>query len=97
MAEITRLPNQNEPGKAQVIAMLHEAISDIESGKLPVQKAMLICLDEGDDPKSDKYDRSFRNAGLRMSEAIALCELTKTVCIDLMLADPELEDGDFAG
>ena len=97
MAEIKRLPNQNEPGKAQVIAMLHEAISDIESGKLPAQKAMLVVLYEGEDPKEETYDRTWRNAGLRMTECIALCELVKTSCIDAMYSDAEIDDGDFAG
>lgn len=48
-----------------------------KSGK----KLLILALDEGD---GDEYSISFIQAGMRMSQCVALCEAAKTVFLDEM-------------
>lgn len=77
MAEIIRIGNSDEPGKANVRTMLIETLEDLDRGELDCQKAVLIFLDEsrlGDD--GDKtYDLRMRTAGVRCSELLSMFQV----------------------
>ena len=61
----------NSPGKEQVLRLLKETIEEIEKGEITPNKILILHLDD----RGESYDRGFRNAGLSMSEAYALCGL----------------------
>jgi len=91
-ATVTRLGQKNEPGKAEVVAMLHEAISRVENGEdFQYKRAVLLLLDKED----DTYNVGFMNAGLSMSECISLTEVAKTQFLNEMcyIPDPCVCDG----
>ena len=81
MATIRRLGERNDPGEQNVLATLHEAMSDIETGEISPRKALLIFLDDEDE---EAYDPSFYNAGMAASEMIALAEVVKARFLVLM-------------
>ncbi len=74
MTKVTRLGRTNDPSKEEVIAMLHEVISNIESGRISPAKAVVLALNEAD----GDYDISWFNAGMKMSECIALCDIAQS-------------------
>lgn len=41
------------------------------------KKLLILCLDQGEE--SDKYEVSFIQAGMKMSECVALCEMSKNI------------------
>ena len=63
-----------------VLAMLHEATSDVTAGDRKCQKAVLITLDEDE----DRYDVAWHNAGMKGSEIIALLEAAKQMIMQQM-------------
>lgn len=61
---------------------LRDALNDI--GKYGAfkegKKLLILCLDQGEE--SDKYEVSFIQAGMKMSECLALCEISKSIFLD---------------
>lgn len=52
---------------------LHEALSDISKGVFKPSKLIVIMLDDSD----DMYSTRFVQAGMKMSEVVALLEVQK--------------------
>lgn len=63
---------------------LKDALDDIgKRGAFKEGKKLLIlCVDQGE--KEDKYEVSFIQAGMKMSECLALCEVGKTLFLEQM-------------
>lgn len=79
MGKVHRItPGDSSPGS--VVAMLHEATSDVTAGDRKCQKALLLTLDEDD----DRYDVAWYNAGMKGSEIIALLECAKRLIQEKM-------------
>ena len=74
-AEIRRI-GPNNASQGNVIAALHEAINAIEKGNVRPDQALVLLLDRGTD-EEPQFRVKFFNAGMRMSEAVALCEAAK--------------------
>ena len=76
MAEIRRIGKGTEPGCNEVITMLEEALSAIRAGKIKPTKALVLMLTEEADGEPC-YRTNWYNAGMKMSECIALAEVQK--------------------
>lgn len=63
---------------------LRDALNDIgKNGAFKEGKQLLIlCLDEGEE--REEYKVSFIQAGMTMSDCIALCEVSKSIFLDTM-------------
>lgn len=59
---------------------LHSAISELESGQVKANKAMVILLDDS----AGLYTPQFRMSNLSMTEALALLEITKAQLLQRM-------------
>lgn len=64
---------QNGPSTENVIALLHEAASAIQDAKVNARKGLVLLLDDSD----NSFTVRFFNAGMRMSECVALIECAK--------------------
>ena len=63
-----------------VLDALRSAIADIESGAISPNKLVVLMLDDRD----YGYRVSFEQAGMRCSEMLALAEVHKAKCLELM-------------
>ena len=60
--------------------VLKDALKEVQSGKLKDSKKLIVlALDD-----SDCYDVRFMQAGMKMSECVALCEVAKTMFLTEM-------------
>jgi len=64
---------QNDPSTENMIATLHEAASAIQGSKVNACKGLVLLLDDSD----GTFTVKFFNAGMRMSECVALTECAK--------------------
>ena len=62
-----------------VLDALRSAIADIESGTISPNKLVVLMLDD-----RDGYRASFEQAGMSCSEMLALAEVHKAKCLELM-------------
>ena len=62
-----------------VLDALRSAIADIENGTISPNKLVVLMLDD-----RDGYRASFEQAGMSCSEMLALAEVHKTKCLELM-------------
>ena len=60
--------------------MLADTLSDVREHRKAPTKALVLFLDDSD----DKYDVGFVQAGLSMSQAIALIDVAKSVILKEM-------------
>ena len=63
-----------------VLDALRSAIADIESGTISPTKLVVLMLDDRD----YEYRVSFEQAGMSCSEMLALAEVHKAKCLELM-------------
>jgi len=75
MAEHTRDASRWSPDQA-----LEDAFEEIRSGRRQANKVLVLFLDDSD----GRYDVGFTQAGLSMSQAIALMEVAKPLFLDEM-------------
>lgn len=87
MAEIHRLDvaNSTETSTEDVIALLEDVIRELRSGEQSPNKAMVLLL--SDIPQEDRpypYDTCWRQAGMTMSECIALMRVSEMSFLNQM-------------
>lgn len=85
---VVRMGGSNQPSKQQVLNTLHEAMSAIEEDRVDAEKCLLLFLEEGDD--GDQFTVRFFNAGLSMSQSIALVECAKARFLAYMNYIPDM-------
>lgn len=72
-----------DASKISVIDMLRDSIEDVKSGnRRECRKAIVIFLD---DTENGQYDAGFNQAGMKVSEMIALIEYIKHDLLDSMV------------
>jgi len=59
---------------------LKSAITDIENKDITPNKILILSLDHSD----DEYNVNFHQAGMTMSECLALCDVAKSIMIKEM-------------
>ncbi len=86
MSNVSRLGRigPNLPGTANVHSVLSDAAKGID--KINAKKALVILLN---DDSPDVYDSMWLNAGMTLSEAVALLEITKAQILRMMSESEE--------
>lgn len=83
MAKIINMGEQTNNGALQSPKQALEcALEDIDGGRGAFaggKKVLILALDD-----NDQYSISFRQAGMKVSECIALCEIAKTLFLSEM-------------
>ncbi len=72
-------------GTQNVINMLREAISDLESGQRHAQEAVILFVDRENYPFHLQWDTS----GVTTSTAVGICHIASTQLQDLMFNGPD--------
>ena len=79
MGKVTNMGKHSNNGAlSSVESVLKDAIDKIgkKGAFIGGKKILILCLDDTD----DQYQVSFIQAGMAMSECIALCEVGKSIC-----------------
>lgn len=84
-ASVERIGPVDQTGVEPIIAMLHEAISDLREGNRTACKAVVLFLNDED----DDYTIGFANSGMSSSEIIALIEVNKLQLYQTMFGDED--------
>jgi len=61
------------------IDQLKEAIADIEAGHIDPDQILILSVNT-----KDQFSVNFHQAGMKMSECLALCEVAKTIFLTQM-------------
>jgi hypothetical protein len=81
MSEVTKLGDFTNNGKMlSHMDSLKSAIKDIENKNMSPDKILILSLDN----KNGDYNISFHQAGMTMSECLALCDVAKSIMLSEM-------------
>lgn len=70
-----RAAKENDNKLVSPREVLQDVIADIDSGKSPMNKVLILMLD---DSKPDGYGFNFAASNMKLSEMVALCEVMKS-------------------